>query len=242
MTVIIPAIDVREGRVVRLKQGDYAQQTTYAADPLVLAQQYATDGAAWLHLVDLDAARNGGFTLGDLVRAIKASTGVRVQAGGGIRSRNDIDAVRAAGVDRIVIGTLALNAPEVVQAALTELGPEALTLALDVRADDGGNWHCASHGWTETGMPLDAAIERYRAYGLRHVLCTDIARDGLLGGYNLALYQYLQERWPALQVQASGGVRDLDDVQAIATMGVSGAILGRALLEGRFSLSEALAC
>ena len=242
MTVIIPAIDVRAGRVVRLKQGDYTRQTTYAADPLVLAQQYATDGAAWLHLVDLDAARNGGFTLGDLVGAIKASTGLRVQAGGGIRSRADIDAVRAAGVDRIVIGTLALNAPEVVQAALTELGPEALALALDVRADDEGNWHCASHGWTETGMPLDAAIERYRAYGLRHVLCTDIARDGLLGGYNLALYQYLQDRWPALQVQASGGVRDLDDVQAIATMGVSGAILGRALLEGRFSLSEALAC
>ena len=242
MTVIIPAIDVRAGRVVRLKQGDYTRQTTYAADPLVLAQQYATDGAAWLHLVDLDAARNGGFTLGDLVGAIKASTGLRVQAGGGIRSRADIDAVRAAGVDRIVIGTLALNAPEVVQAALTELGPEALTLALDVRADDERNWHCASHGWTETGMPLDAAIERYRAYGLRHVLCTDIARDGLLGGYNLALYQYLQDRWPVLQVQASGGVRDLDDVQAIATMGVSGAILGRALLEGRFSLSEALAC
>ena len=242
MTVMIPAIDVREGRVVRLKQGDYAQQTTYAADPLALAQQYANDGATWLHLVDLDAARMGGFTLGSLVAAIKATTGLRIQAGGGIRSRADIEALRAAGVDRIVIGTLALNAPDVVREAFTALGSEALTLALDVRADAQGDWQCASHGWTETGMALDAAVALYAECGLRHVLCTDIARDGLLGGYNLALYDYLQTRWPGLQVQASGGVRDLDDVKAVAAMGVSGAILGRALLEGRLRLSEALAC
>ena len=242
MTVMIPAIDIREGRVVRLKQGDYAQQTTYAADPLALAQQYANDGATWLHLVDLDAARLGGFTLGSLVAAIKATTGLRIQAGGGIRSCADIEALRAAGVDRIVIGTLALNAPEVVREAFNALGSETLTLALDVRADVQGNWHCASHGWTETGMLLDAAVALYAECGLRHVLCTDIARDGLLGGYNLALYDYLQTRWPGLQVQASGGVRDLADVKAVAAMGVSGAILGRALLEGRLRLSEALAC
>jgi phosphoribosylformimino-5-aminoimidazole carboxamide ribotide isomerase len=242
MTVMIPAIDIREGRVVRLKQGDYAQQTTYAADPLALAQQYANDGATWLHLVDLDAARLGGFTLGSLVAAIKATTGLRIQAGGGIRSRADIEALRAAGVDRIVIGTLALNAPEVVREAFNALGSETLTLALDVRADVQGNWHCASHGWTETGMLLDAAVALYAECGLRHVLCTDIARDGLLGGYNLALYDYLQKRWPGLQVQASGGVRDLADVKAVTAMGVSGAILGRALLEGRLRLSEALAC
>lgn len=242
MTVVIPAIDVREGRVVRLKQGDYAQQTTYAADPLALAQHYANDGATWLHLVDLDAARMGGFTLGSLVAAIKAITGLRIQAGGGIRSRADIETLRATGVDRIVIGTLALNAPDVVREAFTALGSEALTLALDVRADDQGHWQCASHGWTETGISLDAAVALYTECGLRHVLCTDIARDGLLGGYNLALYDYLQTRWPGLQVQASGGVRDLDDVKAVAAMGVSGAILGRALLEGRLRLSEALAC
>jgi phosphoribosylformimino-5-aminoimidazole carboxamide ribotide isomerase len=242
MTVIIPAIDVRDGRVVRLKQGDYAQQTTYAADPLTLAQQYANDGARWLHLVDLDAARIGGFSLAGLIGRIKASTGLRIQAGGGIRSRADIDALHAAGVDRIVIGTLALRAPELVRAAFDDFGPEALTLALDVRTDDEGNWHCASHGWTEIGLALDAAIALYIDAGLRHVLCTDIARDGVLSGYNLALYRHLRSRWPSLQVQASGGVSALTDVQAVAALGVSGAILGRALLEGRFTLGEALAC
>ena len=242
MITVIPAIDVRDGRVVRLKQGDYAQQTTYAADPLALAQKYARDGARWLHLVDLDAARVGGFTLAGLIGAIKASTGLRVQAGGGIRSRVDIDALHAAGVDRIVIGTLALNAPALVRAAFDDYGPEALTLALDVRIDDHGQWRCASHGWTETGIPLVEAVERYADVGLRHVLCTDISRDGVLSGYNLDLYRHLRSRWPTLQVQASGGVSAIADVQAVAALGVSGAILGRALLEGRFSLREALAC
>lgn len=242
MITLIPAIDIRDGRVVRLKQGDFAQQTTYAADPLALAQQYACDGAQWLHLVDLDAARVGGFTLAGLIGAIKASTGLRIQAGGGIRTRADIDALQAAGVDRIVIGTLALNAPELVRVAFDDFGPEALTLALDVRPDEQGQWLCASHGWTVTGMPLEAAIALYADVGLRHVLCTDISRDGVLSGYNLALYRHLSERWPMLQVQASGGVSALSDVQAVAELGVSGAILGRALLEGRFSLQEALAC
>jgi phosphoribosylformimino-5-aminoimidazole carboxamide ribotide isomerase len=242
MITLIPAIDVRDGRVVRLKQGDYAQQTTYAADPLALAQQYARDGAHWLHLVDLDAARIGGFSLAGLIGRIKASTGLRIQAGGGIRSRTDIDALHAAGIDRIVIGTLALKAPELVRAAFDDFGPEALTLALDVRADEQGQWLCASHGWTETGLALDAAIALYIDAGLCHVLCTDIARDGVLSGYNLALYRHLRSRWPRLQVQASGGVSALSDVQAVAALGVSGAILGRALLEGRFTLSEALAC
>lgn len=242
MITPIPAIDVRDGRVVRLKQGDYAQQTTYAADPLALAQRYARDGAQWLHLVDLDAARVGGFTLAGLIGGIKASTGLRIQAGGGIRTRADIDALHAAGVDRIVIGTLALKDPVLIRAAFADFGPEALTLALDVRADGQGQWLCASHGWTETGMPLEAAIALYADAGLRHVLCTDIARDGVLGGYNLELYRHLRSRWPMLQVQASGGVRTPADVQAVAALGVSGAILGRALLEGRFSVQEALAC
>jgi phosphoribosylformimino-5-aminoimidazole carboxamide ribotide isomerase len=242
MIDIIPAIDVRDRRVVRLKQGDYAQQTTYATDPLALAQQYAEDGACWLHLVDLDAARVGGFNLAGLIGRIKASSGLRIQAGGGIRSRADIDTLHAAGVDRIVIGTLALKAPALVRAAFDAFGPEALTLALDVRTDDEGNWRCASHGWTETGLALDAAIALYADVGLRHVLCTDIARDGVLSGYNLALYRHLHCRWPTLQVQASGGVSALSDVQAVAALGVSGAILGRALLEGRFTLGEALAC
>ena len=242
-TVMIPAIDVRDGRVVRLQQGDYARQTTYAMDPLSLAQDYSAQGAQVLHMVDLDAARLGGFSLYTLMNAIKRSTKLRLQAGGGIRSREQIVALFEAGAERVVIGTLALKEKAKVQGWLKEFGAEAITLAFDVKTDARGIWRCASHGWTEMESDsLDETIAFYQSSGLKHLLCTDIARDGLLGGYNLGLYQHLQLRWPGLALQASGGVSQIADIRAIKAMGVSGAILGRALLEGRFTLSEALSC
>jgi phosphoribosylformimino-5-aminoimidazole carboxamide ribotide isomerase len=240
---MIPAIDVRDGRVVRLQQGDYARQTTYAMDPLSLAQDYSAQGAQVLHMVDLDAARLGGFSLYTLMNAIKRSTKLRLQAGGGIRSREQIVALFEAGAERVVIGTLALTEKAKVQSWLKEFGAEAITLAFDVKTDARGIWRCASHGWTELESDsLDETIAFYQSSGLKHLLCTDIARDGLLGGYNLGLYQHLQRRWPGLALQASGGVSQIADIRAIKAMGVSGAILGRALLEGRFTLSEALSC
>lgn len=240
---MIPAIDVRDGRVVRLQQGDYARQTTYAMDPLSLAQDYSAQGAQVLHMVDLDAARLGGFSLYTLMNAIKRSTKLRLQAGGGIRSREQIVALFEAGAERVVIGTLALKEKAKVQGWLKEFGAEAITLAFDVKTDARGIWRCASHGWTEMESDsLDETIAFYQSSGLKHLLCTDIARDGLLGGYNLGLYQHLQLRWPGLALQASGGVSQIADIRAIKAMGVSGAILGRALLEGRFTLSEALSC
>lgn len=242
-TTLIPAIDIRDGRVVRLQQGDYARQTTYAMDPLAQASAYAQAGAEWLHLVDLDAARLGGFSLATLVADVKRDSALKLQAGGGVRSREQLTAMFAAGVDRAVIGTLALTDKPAVRAWLSEFGPERLTLAFDVKRDADGRWRCASHGWTELSAEgLDDILAEYRDAGLRHVLCTDIARDGLLGGYNLALYAHLRARWPALQVQASGGVAGLDDIRAVKALGVPGAILGRALLEGRFTLMEAMAC
>jgi phosphoribosylformimino-5-aminoimidazole carboxamide ribotide isomerase len=243
MTVMIPAIDVRDGQVVRLQQGDYARQTTYAAQPLPLAEAYAQQGAKVLHLVDLDAARLGGFSLHGLVGGIKRQTGLTLQTGGGIRRREDIAKLLDAGADRVVIGTLALTEKSAVQTWLGEFGPDAITLAFDVKTDGQGNWRCASHGWTElSGDTLDEVIAFYRQAGLKHLLCTDIARDGLLGGYNLDLYRHLHTHWPDLQVQASGGVSSLADIRAVKALGVSGAILGRALLEGRFTMPEALAC
>ena len=243
MTVMIPAIDVRGGQVVRLKQGDYRQQTTYASNPLALAQHYAEQGAEVLHLVDLDAARQGGFGLQDLVRSIKASTTLRVQAGGGIRSKADVERLLDAGVDRVVIGTLALTQMDNVKRWLSEFGGEHITLSFDVKKDMQEQWRCASHGWTElSAFSLDDTIAAYLPHGACHLLCTDIARDGLLGGYNLELYHYLKDSWPTMQTQASGGVSSLEDVRAIKTMGLSGAILGRALLEQRFTVAEALSC
>ena len=241
---MIPAIDVRNGQVVRLKQGDYAQQTTYSMNPLDLAMAYAEQGAKIMHLVDLDAARLGGFSLHELVRAIRQNTSLRIQAGGGIRSREQILALREAGADRVVIGTLALTEKKLVGNWLQEFGSQAITLAFDVRRDDSAQWRCASHGWTELSADsLHDIIEDYQRHdGLQHVLCTDIQRDGLLSGYNLDLYRELGEAFPELLVQASGGVSTLEDIRQAKALGVSGAILGRALLENKFTLAEALAC
>lgn len=241
---LIPAIDVRNGQVVRLKQGDYQQQTTYPLSPLQQAIQYAEDGAKILHLVDLDAARLGDFSLQQLIADIKQHTALRIQAGGGIRNREQVASVLAAGAERVVIGTLALSQKNLVQEWLKEFGVDAITLAFDVRKDEQDQWRCASHGWTELSTEtLNDVLSTYvQSSGIRHVLCTDIQRDGLLTGYNFALYQQLQTDWPTLSFQASGGVNSLADIAQIKQLGISGAILGRALLEGTFSLPEALQC
>ena len=241
---LIPAIDVRNGQVVRLKQGDYQQQTTYPLSPLQQAMQYAEQGAQILHLVDLDAARLGGFSLQQLVADIKQHTALRIQAGGGIRNREQVASVLAAGAERVVIGTLALNQKALVQEWLSEFGIDAITLAFDVRKDEQNQWRCASHGWTELSADtLNDVIDYYfQSSGLRHVLCTDIQRDGLLTGYNQSLYQQLQADWPTLCIQASGGVNSLVDITQVKQLGISGAILGRALLDGTFSLADAMQC
>ena len=238
-----PAIDVRDGKVVRLAQGDYARETRYADDPLAAIQAYAGQGAAWLHLVDLDAAREGGYTLGSLLRGIRSSTDLKVQTGGGVRGRDDVARILDAGADRVVIGSLSVKQPEAVLQWISDFGPEHITVALDARQDDAGVWQLPVHGWTETaGVTLDDLAARFAAGGLRHLLSTDIARDGMLSGPNLELYSHIRRIAPALQVQASGGVRELADIAAARNEGCAGIVLGRALLEGRFSVAEALAC
>lgn len=239
----IPALDVRDGKVVRLRQGDYEQQTDFAGTPFELAGAYAQAGAQWLHLVDLDAARSGGYSLMPLVKALATGTSLQVQTGGGVRSTADVEALLEAGASRVVVGTIAVREPVKVCAWLRQFGAERITLALDVRRDADGAWRLPVAGWTESSpASLDSLLALYSDAGVQHVLCTDIARDGMLSGYSLDLYRELASRWPALQFQASGGVRSIADVQAARDAGARGAILGRALLEGRFSLAEALAC
>ncbi|WP_266182554.1 1-(5-phosphoribosyl)-5-[(5-phosphoribosylamino)methylideneamino]imidazole-4-carboxamide isomerase [Dyella humicola] len=238
---VIPAIDLRSGSVVRLKQGDYAQQTTYDFDPRALARSYVEAGAPWLHLVDLDGARGGSLDNLSVIEAI-AGTGMRVQAGGGVRGEADVQRLFDAGVSRVVLGSLAIREPERVAGWLTSYGAERFTLALDTLQQDGA-WTLPSAGWTETeSRTLDDLAPWYAAHGAKHLLCTDIQRDGMLGGFNLDLYRYLAIAVPSLAVQASGGVRSLEDIRAAREAGARGVILGRALLEGRFSVAEALAC
>jgi len=239
---LYPAIDVREGRVVRLRQGDYNAETRYAEDPLALAQRYAEAGAQWLHLVDLDAARAGGWTLAPLLAALRRDTPLQVQTGGGVRGEDDVRAILDAGASRVLVGTLAVRQPSLVQGWLQRFGSERIIVALDARADAGGVFRLPVQGWTQaSGLALFDLLQRYADVGLRHLLCTDIARDGMLTGLNLGLYREIAERFPRVLVQASGGVAGVDDVGAALAAGAAGVVLGKALLEGRLTLPQALA-
>lgn len=240
--VLFPAIDVRDGRVVRLQQGDYARETRYADDPFQLASRYATQGAEWLHLVDLDAARDGGYAQLDLLKRIKSNTALKVQTGGGIRDESGVDALFAAGADRVVVGSLAIREPARVTDWLAHYGAERITLALDSSRSLDGEWMLPSHGWTrESGAGLFALLDVYLDAGACHVLCTDIARDGMLAGPALELYGELLERAPQVRLQASGGISSVEDIQQAAALGCAGVVLGKALLDGRFTLADALA-
>ncbi|MGB5787298.1 MAG: 1-(5-phosphoribosyl)-5-[(5-phosphoribosylamino)methylideneamino]imidazole-4-carboxamide isomerase [Stenotrophomonas geniculata] len=241
--IVYPALDIRDGRVVRLRQGDYAQETTYGDDPLPRAQAFAARGAQWMHLVDLDAARAGGYTLAPLLSSIRAQTPLQVQTGGGVRGRDDVARILDAGAGRVVVGSLAVRRPDEVVGWLEEFGAERITIALDARQDAQGQWQLPVHGWTENaGVTLDVLAHRYASAGMRHLLCTDIARDGMLAGPNISLYQHLSALLPGVAVQASGGIRDVADVAEARRAGCGGAILGKALLEQRMDLAEALAC
>ncbi|MGQ4659661.1 1-(5-phosphoribosyl)-5-[(5-phosphoribosylamino)methylideneamino]imidazole-4-carboxamide isomerase [Lysobacter sp. F6437] len=239
---VYPAIDVRDGRVVRLRQGDYAQETRYPDTPLAIARRYAAAGARWLHLVDLDAARSGGYTLGPLLAAIKAETGLQVQTGGGIRSAADVAALLEGGADRVVVGSLAVRDPDLVIGWLERFGVESITVALDARQADDGCWCLPTAGWTKVNdVDLASLLARYAKAGLAHLLCTDIGRDGMLAGPNLDLYRQVRAITPGVQLQASGGIRDVADIAATRAMGCAGAVLGKGLLDGHFPLVAALA-
>jgi phosphoribosylformimino-5-aminoimidazole carboxamide ribotide isomerase len=235
---LIPAIDLRNGRCVRLLKGDFARETRYDADPVDLAREYRAAGAAWLHVVDLDGAKRGEPVNLALVERMRAASGLKIQLGGGIRNRANLEAALAV-AERAVIGSLAVGDPTSVAGWLTELGPQRFTLGLDVRIDAEGRARIATHGWTQdSATTLDEAIERYRAVGLEHVLCTDIDRDGALAGPNVELYRECVRRWPGVAFIASGGVRDAADLAALAATGVAAAVSGKALLEGRLTPEE----
>lgn len=240
---VYPAIDVRGGAVVRLLRGDYDQETRYDGDPVTVAEGYARAGARWLHLVDLDAAREGRYTLDDTLERIVDRTGLMVQTGGGVRCAEDVERVLDAGASRVVVGSLAVREPDTVVGWLDRFGPERITVALDTLIGPDGTWRLAVDGWTGVDGQGDlvSCLHRYHGSGLRHVLTTDIGRDGTLGGPNFHLYTMLTRSTPDLHVQASGGARNVDDVRAARRTGCAGIILGKALLEGRLSLSDAVA-
>ncbi|QYJ73752.1 1-(5-phosphoribosyl)-5-[(5-phosphoribosylamino)methylideneamino]imidazole-4-carboxamide isomerase [Shewanella sp. FJAT-52076] len=241
--MIIPAIDLIDGQVVRLFQGDYAKKTEFSLDPKTQLQSYQQDGAALLHLVDLTGAKDPDKRQTRLIEEIAAGLSTPLQVGGGIRSAADVDALLDAGVARVVIGSLAVKSPEVVLSLFDKYGGDAICLALDVNIDAQGNKMVAVHGWQQGGgKSLESLVDTFMPAGLKHALVTDISRDGTMTGANTALYRELAERFSDVQWQASGGVATLEDVKAIRQSGASGIIIGKALLTGVFTAKEAIAC
>lgn len=237
--LLIPAIDLRNGRCVRLYQGDFAAETRYELEPHELLLRYRGLGASWLHVVDLDGAREGLLSNRPVILCLASQRGVRLQVGGGIRSAAVIEDLLDHGVARVVIGSAAVERPQEVAGWLERFGPERIGLALDVRLDAGGVPHVRTRGWTQaTTLSLWEALDRYAPRSVQHVLCTDTERDGALTGPNLTLYRTALARLPHIAWQASGGVRDAKDLTALADIGVSAAISGKALLEERIPLEE----
>jgi phosphoribosylformimino-5-aminoimidazole carboxamide ribotide isomerase len=228
-------MDLMGGRPVRLAQGRFDDRSDYASDPAEALAAFAQAGAQWAHVVDLDGARARAPVQHDLLARLAAEAPLRLQVAGGIRTRDHIARLLDAGVGRAVIGSLAVNDPDTVRAFLAEFGPERITLALDVTVMDSVAT-VATHGWTESsGLTLWDVAARYPE--ARHLLVTDISRDGMLSGPNVDLLAETVERLPHLEVQASGGVSSLDDLARLPT---AGAIVGKALWEGRVDLAEAV--
>lgn len=241
--MIIPALDLINGTVVRLHQGDYAQQRDYGNDPLPRLQEYAAQGAEVLHLVDLTGAKDPAQRQIALLKKLVAGVNVPVQVGGGVRNEDDVAALIDAGVARVVVGSTAVKSPDIVKGWFKRFGAEHLVLALDVRIDERGAKQVAVSGWQEnSGVTLEELVAAYQPVGLQHVLCTDISRDGTLAGSNVSLYDEVCARYPQVAFQSSGGIGSLNDIAALRGTGVRGVIVGRALLEGKFNVTEAIQC
>ena len=241
--MIIPAIDLIQGKTVRLYQGSYDKTTEYQQTPLQLRDLYAEAGAGILHLVDLTGAKNAADRQLELLTSLMKNAPLPVQVGGGVRTAADVEQLLAAGASRVVVGSVAIREPETVQSWLRTYGGDKIVLALDVAINAKGDKTLPSHGWIEEStITLEQVLDGFIAAGAKHVLCTDISKDGTLQGPNVALYAELVQKYPQIQWQASGGVGSLADIKALKPTGVAGVILGRALLEGKFTAEEAIQC
>jgi phosphoribosylformimino-5-aminoimidazole carboxamide ribotide isomerase len=236
---LIPAIDLRGGHCVRLLQGDFAAETRYEVEPLDLVAKYRDLGVDWLHVVDLDGARDGSLGNRAVIADIAAQKFPQIQMGGGLRNTTAVAQVLDLGVARAVIGSAALVKGDQVRSWLEHFGADRITLAFDVRLDETGVPCVATHGWRhQSTLSLWDAVAGFVSSGLKHVLCTDVSRDGALTGPNLELYAEAMRRFPAIEWQASGGVRDAADLRALADCGAAAAISGKALLEELIPVEE----
>lgn len=238
MVQLYPAIDMKDGKCVRLYQGDYNQQTVYGDSPFDMAKSFADQGADWIHLVDLDGAKDGTKPHADYVVKIKQQLGVSVQIGGGIRSMEDAAFYLKQGIDRVIIGSLAVKQPELVEQMLATFGGDRIVLGLD--AKDG---FVATHGWLETSELTAVEVgKRFAKAGAKHIVFTDIAMDGTLEGPNLVATKELADA-TGLNVIVSGGISSLEDIQQVKEAAknstIAGVIVGKAIYSERFTVAQA---
>ena len=231
---IFPAIDLYDGKAVRLYKGDYAQMTVYNDDPVAVAKDFAAAGAKFIHIVDLEGAKNGDTPNLSTVCAIKKESGLFCEIGGGVRNIQVVDRYIQSGMDRVILGTAALNDLKFLQEAVSKYG-EKIAVGVDLK--DG---FVAVKGWTEkSDMPAFEFCEKMQKIGVKTIICTDISKDGAMQGCNLELYREMSEKF-TMQIVASGGVSDLENVKKLAAMNLYGAIVGKAYYTGAINLAEAI--
>lgn len=232
--IILPAIDLYEGKAVRLYKGDYENMTVYSDNPVEIAEDFKNCGATHIHMVDLEGAKDGTTPNLGIVKQVAEETGLFVEIGGGIRSMETVEAYLSAGVSRVILGTAAVNDEEFLKKAVAEYG-SAIAVGADVK--DG---YVAIKGWLEKSQyTLDRFMEKMQGLGIETIICTDISKDGAMKGTNLELYRELSEKF-SMNIIASGGVSSMEDVRELRTMDVHGAIIGKAYYTGAIDLKEAI--
>lgn len=236
--ILYPSLDLLEGSIVRLEKGDFNKVTTFGDDPFSWVSRFETAGAKNLHLVDLSGAKDSAKRQTTIIKKLIRSTKLKVQVGGGLREMSDVEDLLVNGADKIIIGSLAILRPEVVEEMISEFGEESFCIALDVqvRGDCG---YVMTHGWTEGGsIRMENFLRRFSDLGVKRFLCTDIAKDGMMKGPNFLMYQKIRENFPELEIQASGGVSCIEDLRELNKLGLHSVILGRSILSEKLSLAE----
>lgn len=239
--ILYPAIDLINGECVRLAQGRFDAVTRYDSDPFKRLGLFNDENAEWVHIVDLDGAKAGSPQQHELIGRLAAASKANIQTGGGVRTREHVQTLLDAGVSAVVVGSAAVKNPEEVRGWLKDFGKDRITLALDVLPTKDGDFDAALHGWVEgSGISLWDVLDYYPAGVAQRILVTDVSRDGMLMGPNMELMQALRRKRPDLEIQASGGVRSVDDLYDLKALGVHGAIVGKAIYEGLIDLKAAI--
>ena len=232
--LIIPAIDIIDNKVVRLSEGDYNKSTTYENTPAQQAGLYSSLGFEWVHIVDLMASKSGEINVADIIPDIKNKNKIKIEFGGGIRSLQDVDKMMEAGIDKVILGSISINNKTEFEKIVNKYGDEKIVTAVDVKDE-----YIAIKGWTEkSSVHINEHIKYCKNLGLRTFLCTDISKDGLLKGPSYDLYENLQNEFPDVNLIASGGVSNIDDIKKLISMDMYAAVVGRAIYENKINLKE----